>query len=109
MRIITRGHKEARRLTLKLVDGSLISGMINLIQRGETEHRVSDIFVGRHEPFVVVFKATMGTMTNKVLVINKHHIVWVIPEDEENAGRGQDLESTIPQTGEFKTGDQWPA
>ncbi len=47
MKIITRGHKEARRVTVKLADGSLVTGMINLIQRGETEHRVSDIFVGR--------------------------------------------------------------
>ena len=58
--------------------------MINLIQRGETEHRVSDIFVGRDEPFVVIFQATMGEMTNKVLVINKRHIVWVIPEEESD-------------------------
>ncbi len=58
--------------------------MINLIQRGETEHRVSDIFVGRDEPFVVIFHATMGEMTNQVLVINKRHIVWVIPEEESD-------------------------
>jgi hypothetical protein len=83
MKIIMRGHKEARRLTLKLADGSLVTGMINLIQRGETEHRVSDIFVGREEPFVVIFKATMGDKTNKTFVINKQHIVWVIPEEEE--------------------------
>ena len=83
MKIITRGHMEARRLTLKLVDGSMVTGMINLIQRGETEHRVSDIFVGREEPFVVIFQATMGEMTNKVLVINKSHILWVMPEEEK--------------------------
>ncbi len=62
--------------------------MINLIQRGETEHRVSDIFVGREEPFVVIFHATMGEMINKVLVINKRHIVWVIPEEEEYDEKG---------------------
>jgi hypothetical protein len=83
MKIITRGQMETRRLSLKLVDGSLVTGMINLIQRGETEHRVSDIFVGRQEPFVVIFQATMGGMSNQVLVINKKHIVWVIPEEEE--------------------------
>jgi hypothetical protein len=81
MKIITRGHNEPRRVTLKLIDGSMVTGMINLIQRGETEHRVSDIFVGREEPFVVIFGATMGEMTNKVLVINKRQIIWVIPEE----------------------------
>jgi ribosomal protein L27 len=74
---------EARRLTLKLTDGSLVTGIINLIQRGETEHRVSDIFVGRDEPFVVIFKATLGEMTDQVLVINKSHVLWVMPEGED--------------------------
>ncbi len=83
MSVITRGHMDARPITLKLVDGSVITGRINLIQRGEHEHRVSDIFVGRHEPFVVVFQATIGDMTNKVLVINKSHILWLIPEDDD--------------------------
>jgi hypothetical protein len=82
MNVITRGHMEARPVTLMLIDGSLVKGMINLIQRGETEHRVSDIFVGRKEPFVVLFKATLGELTDQVLVINKNHIVWVIPEEE---------------------------
>ena len=66
----------------------MVTGMINFIQRGETEHRVSDIFVGREEPFVVIFQATMGELTNKVLVINKRHIVWVIPEEEESDEKG---------------------
>jgi len=83
MSVITRGHMDSRAITLKLVDGSVITGKINLIQRGEHEHRVSDIFVGRKEPFVVVFQATMGEMTKKVLVINKRHILWLIPEDDD--------------------------
>ncbi len=58
MKIIARGYMKARRVTIKLSDGSLVTGMINLIQRGETEHRISDIFVGREEPFVAIFEAT---------------------------------------------------
>jgi hypothetical protein len=83
MSVITRGHMEARPVTIKLIDGSLVKGMINLIQRGETEHRVSDIFVGRKEPFVVVFQARMGDILNKVLILNKSHILWVMPDEEE--------------------------
>lgn len=82
MKIITRGHMDTRRVTMKLTDGSMVTGLINLIQRGETEHRISDIFVGRNEPFVVIFKATLGDMTNQVLVINKNHVLWVMPEEE---------------------------
>ncbi len=89
MKIITRGHMEARRITVKLADGSLVTGMINLIVRGDEEHRVSDIFVGRAEPFVVIFNASMGEMTNKVLVLNKSHIVWVMPQEEELDEQGQ--------------------
>jgi hypothetical protein len=81
MKVITRGHTEPRRVTVKLVDGSIVTGMINLIQRGETEHRVSDIFVGREEPFVVIFRASMGETTDTLLVINKQHILWVRPEE----------------------------
>ncbi len=40
---------------------------------------------------MVIFQATMGDMTNKVLVINKHHIVWVIPEEEDYAEKGEGL------------------
>ncbi len=83
MKIITRGHLDPRRVRMKLDDGSVVTGLINLIQRGDEEHRVSDVFVGRGEPFVVVFKAAMGDMTNKVIVINKNHIVWIMPEEEE--------------------------
>jgi hypothetical protein len=33
MSVITRGHMDVRSLTLRLVDGSIVSGKINLIQR----------------------------------------------------------------------------
>lgn len=94
MKVITRGHSEPRRVTIKLVDGSLVTGMINLIQRGETEHRVSDIFVGREEPFVVIFQATLDDLTDQVLVLNKRHIIWVSPQE----GLG-DLFQRTPKSG----------
>ena len=70
----------------------MVTGIINLIQRGETEHRVSDIFVGREEPFVVIFHATMGELIDKILVINKRHVVWVIPEEEASDEKRERLE-----------------
>jgi len=82
MSVITRGHMDVRSITLKLVDGSIVTGKINLIQRGEQEHRVSDIFVGRKEPFVVIFQACIDEMEDQVLVINKQHIIYVIPQEE---------------------------
>ncbi len=82
MSVITRGHMDSRPITLKLVDGSIITGKINLIQRGELEHRVSDIFVGRKEPFVVIFQASVNGEHDQVLVVNKSHVIWVRPDDE---------------------------
>lgn len=94
MKIITRGYTIPRRVTIKLVDGSVVTGMINLVQRGDTEHRVSDIFVGRSEPFVVVFQATLGELTDKVLVLNKNHIVWVMPDEDVAAPGRKKLKTT---------------
>jgi hypothetical protein len=82
---------------MKLDDGTMVSGLINLIQRGDVENRISDIFVGREEPFVVIFQAAMAGMTNKVLVINKHHIVWVVPDEEEYTDRGEGSEGNGPK------------
>lgn len=83
MSVITRGHMDVRAITLKLVDGSIVKGKINLIQRGEQEHRISDIFVARKEPFVVIFQASINdSQKEQVLVINKRHVVYVLPEEE---------------------------
>ncbi len=90
MSVITRGHVDIRSIKLKLVDGSLIRGKINLIQRGEQEHRISDIFVSRKEPFVVIFQASMDGEDNQTLVINKSHIIYVIPEEEVSHTLSQD-------------------
>jgi hypothetical protein len=92
MKIITRGHREPRHVRVKLDDGSLVTGKINLIQRGHVVNRLSDIFVGRDEPFVVVYEATLEDRMDLVLVINKQHIVWVMPEEEEFKGRDLGLE-----------------
>lgn len=95
MTVITRGHCEPRRVKIKLIDGSIVSGLINLIQRGETEHRVSDIFVARPEPFVVIFGASVGEMNDEVLVVNKRHILWVMPEE----GLGELYHREVSQNG----------
>jgi hypothetical protein len=88
---------EARRVTIKLEDGSLIKGKINihaepardydglydkhLEDQGTYYKRISDIFTKGTNPFIVVFDTLMENEAGKVLIINKTKISWVIPED----------------------------
>ena len=88
---------EERKVTLKLDDGSLIKGKINLLSepardfdglydkhredQGTYYRRISDIFTKGKNPFVVVFDALMENKPEKVIIINKQKISWVVPED----------------------------
>ena len=91
---------EERKVTLKLEDGSLIKGKINILaepardfdglydkhleDQGTYYKRISDIFTKGKNPFVVVFDALMENRENeagKVLIINKKKISWAVPED----------------------------
>lgn len=68
------------RVSIRTLDGSVISGNINL----GLENRISDVFVKSETPFVVMFDAIVaGKNTPGVYIINKSHIVWVEPEDSE--------------------------
>jgi hypothetical protein len=79
--IITK-KVDARTVTLKLVDGSLIHGKVNL-HRGDADvQRVSDIFTKGTDPFIVVFDATVENKSGRVLILNKRNIVWIAPEEE---------------------------
>ena len=88
---------EERSVTLKLEDGSLIKGKINILSepardfdglydkhledQGTYYRRMSDIFTKGKNPFVVICNALMGNEAEKVLIINKQKILWVVPED----------------------------
>ncbi|MEW6387175.1 MAG: hypothetical protein AB1491_06640 [Thermodesulfobacteriota bacterium] len=66
---------------MKLIDGSLVKGKVNLFHDQALTLRLSDVFLKQPEPFVVVFDATLGEATGKVLVINKSNIIWASPEE----------------------------
>ena len=68
---------DARKIVVRTVDGSVIRGKVNLAAR----ERVSDLFTGSEEPFIVIFDASLGDTTKKVFFVNKRHILWVEPED----------------------------
>jgi Family of unknown function (DUF6812) len=76
----------ARAVTVKLVDGSLVNGKINLHRSDVEISRVSDLFTKITDPFIVVFDATAEGKTGRVLILNKRNIVWIAPEDEFRQG-----------------------
>jgi len=80
VRIIGR-KMEPRNVLLKLVDGSMVKGKINLHHEEAVIQRVSDIFTRIADPFIVVFDATVGGEAGKVLIVNKHNVIWASPQD----------------------------
>jgi hypothetical protein len=79
--IISR-RVRASTVTIKLVDGSVVQGKINL-HRGDVDiERVSDLFTKVTDPFIVVFDATAEGKSGRVLILNKRNVVWISPGDE---------------------------
>ena len=89
VKIISR-RTDARKVTIKMVDGSLVHGKVNLLNAEEVVQRVSDIFTKIADPFIVVFDATAEGKSGRVLILNKRNIAWVSPEDEP--GRQEEYE-----------------
>jgi len=81
VKIISR-RIDARKVTIKMVDGSLVQGKVNLLHDESVVQRVSDIFTKLADPFVVVFDATAEGKSGRVLILNKINIAWVSPEDD---------------------------
>jgi len=78
---VIRRKIDARKVTIKMVDGSLVQGKVNVYNDEEVVQRVSDIFTKVTDPFIVVFDATAEGKSGRVLILNKRNIAWVSPED----------------------------
>ncbi len=85
---------DGRKVSIKMVDGSLVQGQVNVYQDEETVQRVSEIFTKLADPFVVVFDATAEGKSGRVLILNKRNIAWVSPEDD-----GSPVEDVRPADG----------
>jgi hypothetical protein len=80
VKIISR-KLDPKSVVLKLVDGSVVKGQINLQHDEALVQRVSDLFTKVDDPFLVVFNATVEGEAGKVLIINKRNVVWASPLD----------------------------
>ncbi|OGQ83135.1 MAG: hypothetical protein A2289_02205 [Deltaproteobacteria bacterium RIFOXYA12_FULL_58_15] len=66
-----------QRINLKTTDGSTLNGKVNI----SGSERVSDLFRTGADPFLVMVDVTTGQGSGRTLFINKHHVVWVEPEE----------------------------
>jgi hypothetical protein len=69
--------KEYRNIMIKTIDGSILSGKINI----GLKQRVSEMFTQADNPFIVLSDVEDKGGLSKVLLVNKNHIVWVEPKD----------------------------
>jgi hypothetical protein len=81
VKLISR-RMDARKVIIKMVDGSMVYGKVNIYQGEEVVQRVSDVFTKVSDPFVVVFDVTTEGKSGRVLIMNKSNIAWVSPDDD---------------------------
>lgn len=62
-----------KEVTIKMVDGSIIEGKINIAGK----QRVSEMFTAHESPFVTVVEVISTTGVSGNIIVNKQHIVWV--------------------------------
>ena len=75
---------ESRNVVVKVSDGAIISGQVNLESEGGRADRVSDLLIQGKNRFLVVYNAQDMKVSGEeasVIILNKDHILWVIPQD----------------------------
>lgn len=75
---------ESRNVIVKVSDGAIISGQVNLESEEGRADRVSDLLTQRKTRFLVVYNARDMKVSGEeasVVILNKDHILWVIPQD----------------------------
>ncbi len=69
----------AKEVIVKCSDGTTMRGKINI---GDTKSRLSDYFSLNKDPFVTLFDATSDGEVGKVIILNKDHLIWIVPVQE---------------------------
>ncbi len=79
---------DSRNIRIQLVDGTKVNGQVN-IKKDPGYDRLSDLVGSTNEDFLVLYNATsyykefdeLGK--HKVLFVNKNHIIWAEPDDDQ--------------------------
>lgn len=75
---------KSRDVIVKISDGSIIAGQVNLEGGDECADRISDLLTKGAGKFLVVYNACDMKVSGEevsVVILNKAHILWVIPDD----------------------------
>ena len=78
----------SRTLRIQMIDGAMIIGQIN-IDRAPGYERVSDMVTENSEPFLVMFQVRVHGENRvepacfKTLFVNRQHILWAAPEEDQ--------------------------
>jgi ribosomal protein S4E len=67
-----------RGVTIKIKDGTVISGKLNI---GEYA-RVSDLLRQSQDQYIVLTEAEHRGSAGKVVIINRHEIMWAEPKED---------------------------
>jgi len=71
---------KAQRVRIKLADGTIFRGKINLNSEAVPADRMSDFFLKGVSPFIILFDVS-AQGRNSFFILNKSHIVWIAPDD----------------------------
>jgi len=64
-------------VAVRLADGTTIKGLLNIGKY----NRLSDFLNSKDaDPFLVVYEASMAGTASKVVIINRDHIAWAVPD-----------------------------
>ena len=69
---------QAQRVRVKLTDGTIFRGKINLNSEAVPADRMSDFFMKGVSPFVVLFDVS-AQGRNSLFIVNKSQIIWITP------------------------------
>ena len=64
-------------ITVKLVDGTILDGKINILPH----KRLSDFINSSDKGFVVVVEGSSIDINDKTIFINKHKVAWIEPNE----------------------------
>ena len=69
---------EYKNITVRTTDGATFAGKINI----GIKERLSDLFTKPEKPFIILLNSDHEEGSERVLIINKDHIIWAEPEEE---------------------------
>ena len=65
-------------VAIPLSDGTSIKGILNI----RKYNRLSDFLNSKEtEPFLAIYDALMNGTKTKVVIVNRGHITWAVPEE----------------------------